>query len=178
MDKSFSLETDRLLVRILKTRDRDAFFIYRTLPEIYQYQAWKPSSISVIDSFILKNTSICPNTPNTWLQLAVCLKDGKLIGDIGLHFMEDTSQVEIGSTLSPEFQGKGYAYEAAYAVISYLFTSLSKHRVIASVDPNNLKSIKLLTKLGFRKEAHFIKSFNMDGKWYDEYVFAVLESEW
>ncbi|WP_195724327.1 GNAT family N-acetyltransferase [Paenibacillus monticola] len=35
-----------------------------------------------------------------------CLKDGKLIGDVGIHFMADDYQAEIGFTLSPEFQGK------------------------------------------------------------------------
>ena len=178
MDKSFSLETDRLFLRILDTRDREAFFEYRSLPEIFQYQAWKPSSISVIDDFIKCNMAVCPNTSNTWLQLAVCLKDGSLIGDIGVHFLEDISQVEIGSTLSPVYQGKGYAFEAAHAVINHLFTDLSKHRVTASVDTNNTKSLKLIEKLGFRKEGHFIKSFHMDGKWYDDCIYAILDEEW
>jgi len=51
------------------------------------------------------------------------MKDGQLIGDIGVRFLDD-SQVELGYTLSPEYQGKGYAAEAVNAVIDYLFTVL------------------------------------------------------
>ena len=121
--------------------------------------------------------AICPNTDNTWLQLAVCLKEGQLIGDVGIHFLED-EQMEIGYTLSPDYQGRGYAIEAVQAVVEYLFSALKKHRVTASVDPDNGPSIKLLEKMGFRKEAHFIKSFRMNGQWFDDYVYAMLEEEW
>ncbi len=55
---------------------------------------------------------------------------------------------------------------------------LKKHRVTASVDPNNGSSIRLLEKLGFRKEAHFIKSFYMNDQWYDDCIYSILEEEW
>jgi RimJ/RimL family protein N-acetyltransferase len=115
------------------------------------------------------------NTPNTWLQLAICLKEGKMIGDIGIHFMEDGYQIEIGYTLSPEHQGNGYALEAVKAIIKYAFTELKKHRIIASVDPDNIQSVKILERIGFKKEAHFIKSFRMNDQWYDDCIYAMLE---
>jgi RimJ/RimL family protein N-acetyltransferase len=172
------IETDRLLIRTLEMKDKNAFFQYRSMPEIYQYQGWRPKDIDEIEEFINKNISAFPNTRNTWMQLAVCLKEGQLIGDIGIHFIEDDYQVEIGYTLSPEYQGNGYAVEAVKTVINYAFTELKKHRITASVDPNNLKSIKLLEKIGFRKEAHFIKSFRMNNQWYDDCVYAILAEEW
>ncbi len=178
MSKFDYIETDRLLIRILEIKDKDAFFRYRSMPEIYKYQAWRPKGIDEIEEFINKNISVCLNPRNTWIQLAVCLKEGQLIGDIGVHFLEDDYQVEIGYTLSPEYQGNGYAVEAVKAVIKYAFTELKKHRIISSVDPDNIKSIKLLEKIGFRKEAHFIKSFRMDNQWYDDCVYAILEEEW
>jgi len=171
------IKTDRLYIRILEMKDKDAFFKYRSMPEIYQYQSWRPKSISEIEEFINKNIVIFTNTANTWLQLAICLNEGQMIGDIGIHFMDDY-QIEIGYTLSPEYQGNGYAFEAVKAVINYAFSELNKHRITASVDPDNLRSIKLLERIGFRKEAHFIKSFRMDDNWYDDYVYAILEDEW
>jgi RimJ/RimL family protein N-acetyltransferase len=63
-------------------------------------------------------------------------------------------------------------------VINYLFFDLNKHRVSASVDPNNTKSIKLLEKLGMRKEAYFIKSYRMGDMWLDDFIYAMLEEEW
>lgn len=178
MGKLKDIRTGRLIIRTLEMKDKEAFFKYRSLPEIYQYQSWRPINISEIEEFINKNISVCVNKANSWLQLAVCLKEGQMIGDIGIHFMDDDYQIEIGYTLSPEYQGNGYAQEAVKAVIDYSFTELKKHRVTASVDPDNIKSIKLLEKIGFRKEAHFIKSFNLNNQWYDDCIYAILEDEW
>jgi RimJ/RimL family protein N-acetyltransferase len=158
-------------------KDKDDLFRYRSMPEIYKFQTWRPKLIGEIEEFITQNLAVRPDTANTWLQLAVCLHKGPMIGDIGIHFLED-DQVEIGYTLSPEHQGQGYALEAVKAVINYLFSELNKHRISASVDPDNIHSMKLLEKIGFRKEAHFIKSFRIDGQWYDDCIYAMLGNEW
>ncbi len=173
-----AIESDRLTIRILDTHDKEVFFAYRSLPEVYLYQSWKPSSIDEVEEFINKNKAIQPNTKNTWMQLGIHLKGGVLIGDVGIHFLEDEAQVEIGYTLSPAHQGCGYAQEAVKAVIDYLFLTLKKHRITASVDPENAKSINLLKKLGFRQEAYFTKSQLIRGEWCDDVVFVVLEEEW
>lgn len=178
MNKPIIIETNRLLLRTLEMRDKETFFQYRSLPEVCKFQSWRPENINEIEAFIESNVSVLPNTSNTWLQLAVCLKDGPLIGDIGVHFLDDDLQVEIGYTLSPDYQGKGFAVEAVRAVIDYLFFKLTKHRVSASVDPDNVRSIRLLEKIGFRKEAHFVKSFRMGNEWYDDCVYALLADEW
>lgn len=177
MNNFIIIKTDRLFIRILEMKDKEDFFKYRSMPEIYQYQSWRPKLISEIEEFINKNADVCPNTENTWLQLAVCLYEEQMIGDIGIHFMDD-DQIEIGYTLSPEYQGNGYALEAVKAVINYAYSELKKHRITASVDPDNIQSIKLLERIGFRKEAHFIKSFRMDDQWYDDCIYAMLEDEW
>lgn len=177
MNKFTSIETERLLIRTLEMKDKEDFFKYRSMPQIYKYQTWRPKQMEEIEEFIHKNETVHPNMPDAWFQVAVCLIEGPLIGDIGIHFMEE-GQMEIGYTISPEFQGSGYAIEAVKAVVNYAFLEWKKHRITASVDPDNIHSIKLLEKIGFRKEAHFVKSFLMDGNWYDDCVFAMLEEEW
>jgi RimJ/RimL family protein N-acetyltransferase len=176
VDFSF-LQTDRLFLRVLEMADQEALFKYRSLPEVYAYQSWRPKDIHEVGLFIEKNAAVCMNTIGAWLQLAVCLKVGHMIGDIGIHFIDD-EQVEIGYTLSPDSQGNGYALEAVKAVLHYLFCTLKKHRVTAYVDPNNQRSIRLLERIGFRKEAHYIQSFRMGDEWYDDCVYAILENEW
>lgn len=178
MNNFITIKTDRLLLRKLEKSDREDFFTYRSLPEVYEYQSFMPKDVAEVDDFIRANHRN-PNMPNTWFQLAIIKKDGDvLIGDIGIHFLEDDAQVEVGYTLVPSFQGKGYAIEALKAVINYLFFDLKKHRISASVDPNNIKSVRLLEKLGMRKEAHFIKSYRMGDMWLDDCVYAILKEEW
>ena len=172
------IETERLLIRTLSMEDKEAFYKYRSMPEVYKYQSMRPGSINEVEEFISKNSDARLNQPDTWMQLAVCLMEGQMIGDIGIHFIDDKYQIEIGYTLSPEYQGRGYASEAANAIIDYAFNKLKKHRVIASVDPDNVSSVKLLERTGFRKEAHFIKSYRMNDTWYDDCIYAILKDEW
>ncbi|MDP4090482.1 MAG: GNAT family N-acetyltransferase, partial [Bacillota bacterium] len=149
-------------------------------PEIFEFQYFRPQTLQEVENFIISKVSEMPDVPGTWYQLAVVAKETKaLIGDIGIHFMEaDTSQVEIGFTLSREYQGKGYAFEAVAGVLNYIFGSMNKHRIIASVDPRNSKSIALLERIGMRREAHFIKSIWFNNQWTDDVVYAILEEEW
>lgn len=172
------IESDRLSIKILDLMDIGTFFAYRSLPEVCVDQSWKPSGIDEVEEFINNNLATHINTKNTWMQLGIHLKSGGLIGDIGVHFMEDETQVEIGYTLSPEHQGHGYAQEALKAVMNYLLLTLNLHRITASVDPGNAKSLNLLKRLGFRQEAYFKKSVFIRGKWCDDVIYAMLEEEW
>lgn len=120
------------------------------------------------------------NQPGTWFQLALRESTtGSLVGDVGLHFIDDSGyQVEIGITVSPARQNQGIASEALRTSLDYLFGDLKKHRVIASIDPLNHASNRMLQKAGFRKEGHFRQSLLIDGKWVDDVVFGILGSEW
>lgn len=172
------ITTERLLLRKLEITDSEDFFAYRSLLEVCEFQSFMPKSISEAGGFIRKIPTEA-NIPNTWFQLAIVNKnEDRLIGDIGIHFLEDNAQIEIGYTLAPSHQGQGYAIEAVTAVINYLFSDLKKHRITASVDPNNRSSIRLLEKLGMRKEGHFIKSYRMGDMWVDDCIYAILEEEW
>jgi len=177
MQKFTLINTDRLKIRQVRAEDREDIYRYRSLPEVNRYESFHPEDLEAVDEFIKKSeTNI--NIPDTWFPLAITLK-GKdiLIGDIGLHFLQDIAQVEIGYALGPVFQGKGYAEEAVRGVLKYLFKDLRKHRVIASVDPDNERSIHLLEKLEMRKEAHFKKSYLIGGVYYDDLIYAMLDEE-
>ena len=100
-----------------------------------------------------------------------------IIGDLGIHFIDD-EQAEIGCTLAKKHHGKGYATEALKSAIDYLFNELNKHRIIGSIDPNNVSSIGLVKRLKFRKEAHFKESLLINGEWFDDIVYAILKTEW
>lgn len=159
--------------------DSEQVFAYRSDAETNKYQGWIPEKMSDVDRFISKNPKAI-NTPDTWFQLVILERDSNhIIGDIGIHFIgNDNQQCEIGCTLNKEFQGKGLATEALKEMMGYLFNVLKKHRIIASIDPRNTASIKLIERLGFRKEAHFRKSLWLHGEWVDDIVYAVLKSEW
>jgi RimJ/RimL family protein N-acetyltransferase len=171
--------TERLLIRPVSIGDKESMFRYRSDSETNKYLSLIPETVEDIAAFIGKTSSEI-DISGTWFQLVIIEQiSNLLIGDIGIHFLDsDNQQVEIGYTLDKEFRGKGYAYEALTNVNDYLINSLNKHRIIASIDPANLDSIRLIERLRFRKEAHFVESLYFHGKWVDDLVYAILSKEW
>lgn len=179
-NSEINISTERLVLRGIRISYAESIFKYRSNPQIYKFQCWRPQTIEEVKEFIYKKIAKDPNVPDTWYQLGILIKETEeLIGDIGIHFIDsDNLQVEIGFTLSIEHQSKGYATEAINNLINFLFCNLQKHRIIASVDPRNIKSVALLERIGMRKEAHFKKSFWFNNEWADDIVYAILKEEW
>ncbi len=173
--------TNRLHIRPVKVEDKESIFKYRSDSETNRFLNLIPESVEDVSDFISR-TSNEINIPGTWFQFVIIEQDSDtLIGDIGIHFLDSHSenmQVEIGYTLDKNYRGKGYATEALMKIIDYLINDLNKHRIIASIDPKNSDSIRLIDRLGFRKEAHFIKSLYFHGEWVDDLIYAMLAKEW
>ncbi|WP_262697016.1 GNAT family N-acetyltransferase [Chryseobacterium nakagawai] len=55
---------------------------------------------------------------------------------------------------------------------------MNKHRISASIDPDNTDSLKLMERIGLRKEGHFVKSLFWKNNWVDDVIYAVLREEW
>jgi RimJ/RimL family protein N-acetyltransferase len=175
-----NLKSERLILRPLNRKDAQDVFSYRSDPEVYKFQSFQPETIGDVEEFIETRIVSEPHLPGTWFQLAICKSHPyELIGDCGIHFLKDeSSQVEIGITLNRDYQGFGYAAEALELVFHYIFEDLKKHRIVASVDPNNLASIRLLERMKMRKEAHCIESIWFKDRWLDDLIYALLAREW
>ncbi|MGH8190687.1 MAG: GNAT family N-acetyltransferase [Rhodanobacteraceae bacterium] len=170
--------TARLKLDTLRHGDAPALFAYRSDPEVARYQVWKPAAIADAERFIEAQQRIAPDTLGTWWQRAIRLRDtGDLIGDLGLHFVDEAT-VELGISVAPAQQRLGHAREALEVVLDFIFGGLHKHRVTTSVDPRNVACVKLLQRLGMRREAHFRESVRGAEGWTDDLVFAMLEREW
>ncbi len=174
------LETARLRLRHFSEADLPTFLAYRNDPEIARYQSWETITAGQARALISEQLHLHPGTPGTWFQFAIALKTtDDLIGDCMLHVRaDDPQQGEIGYTLAREEQGRGYATEAIRAVLTYAFETLDLHRVIATVDCRNTPSIRLLERVGMRREGHFLQDAWYKGEWCDDYLYALLHVEW
>ncbi len=174
-----NIETDRLIIRLAEPEDAEAIYSYRSDVIENKYQGWFPGSMKEVRDYI-------SNMPKTFDISDICFQfaiitvdENRLIGDMGIIFTNhDKMQAEIGCTLHKDYQGKGYATEALNAMVKYLFLMLNKHRIVASVDPRNTASIRLIERLGFRKEAHFRESYYLRGEWVDDIIYALLSREY
>ena len=171
--------TDRLIIRLAKPDDAEEIYSYRSDTIENRYQGWFPESVEEVRNYIA-NMPVKMDIADACFQFAILAKnENRLIGDMGIIFTgHERMQVEVGCTLNKTFQGKGYATEALTAMVNYFFTILKKHRIVASIDPRNTASIRLIERLGFRKEAHFKESYFLRDEWVDDIIYAMLDKDW
>jgi RimJ/RimL family protein N-acetyltransferase len=105
--------------------------------------------------------------------------DGALLGEVLLKIAStEALQAEVGYIFNPSYAGKGYATEAVRAMIDLGFADLGYHRIFARLDAQNQGSIGIVERLKMRKEAHLIQNDRFNGVWGDEFIYAILKSEW
>jgi RimJ/RimL family protein N-acetyltransferase len=172
--------TERLRLSRLTADDAQAMYQYRSDPEVCRYQNFEPGSFGDVEELIGGLQSIAFDTAGTWFQFAIRHREsGLLIGDVGVQFdADDPRQVEIGFTVSRQYQGRGFGSEAVSGLLDDLFGRLEKQRVFASVDPRNESSVGLLKRVGMRREAYLEKGLWFKGEWVDDMVFGISRSEW
>ena len=178
---SMLIRTNRLVLRNFSLADVNAFVAYRNDPEVGKYQGWEiPYPREKGEMFIREVMDLGTPVQGEWIQVAIALKDtNDLIGDIGCKLKgEDARQAVIGYRIASAHWRKGYSFEAVQAWLDHLFDDLDLHRVVADCDTENTASYRLLEKLGFRREAHFIESYLENGIYTNEYHYGMLQREW
>jgi RimJ/RimL family protein N-acetyltransferase len=122
---------------------------------------------------------IAEQQPAAGAIAAILPAEDRLIGHLTFHSWFAPRIYEIGWVFHPMHHGRGYATEAAKALFAYGFETLGLHRIIATCQPENVASWRVMENLGMLREAHFRKVFAVDDStWLDEHLYAMLEEEW
>jgi aminoglycoside 6'-N-acetyltransferase len=141
-------------LRRLSTADLLAFQRYRSDPDVGRYQGWSVMTDEAAARFLddMGTAAFC--APATWFQIGIADRDsGRLLGDIGVRLRIEARVVaDIGFTLSKIEQGRGLATEAVRGAIALLARHRGVGRFEATTDTRNLPSIRLLERLGMRRE--------------------------
>jgi aminoglycoside 6'-N-acetyltransferase len=171
------VRTERLTLRRFSTADAEAFAAYRSDPDVARYQSWEvpvplAEAVQKVEEFAQGD----PTGPG-WFQYAVDL-DGVLIGDLGLNLDENLMQAELGFTLAPAYQGRGYATEAVRGLLDDLFIERKLHRVSAECDARNTASARLLRRVGFKQEGLRLSNSWFKGEWTDDLLFGLLRTDY
>jgi len=180
-DVSFTqLPGRRVVVRRFRPEDVAEFVAYRSRAEVARYQSWDaPYPSDEGERFVRQMMTAHPDTAGEWFQFAVALRaTGQLIGDCAaMTRADDPRQCEIGFTIAPPYQGRGYATEAVRLLVGYLFAR-GKHRITACCDARNAASAAVLERLAMRREGHLRQSTWAKGEWTDDLLYALLHDEW
>jgi RimJ/RimL family protein N-acetyltransferase len=177
----YPITTDRLVLRPFAETDLDALHTYHQLPEVARYLMWPPRSREeTAKSLRYRIEHPALEQEGDVLVLAVELREtGTLLGEVNLGWVSEANRTgEFGFIFDPRHHGRGYAREAAVEMLRLGFEGLGLHRVIGRADARNDASANLMTRLGLRKEAHFVRNEYVKGEWADEVVFAMLADEW
>lgn len=81
---------------------------------------------------------------------------------------------EMGWAFDPAWQGRGYAFEAARALLDLAFDHYGVHRVAAHLDVRNAGSAALAARLGMRREAELRDSEWLKGDWITMAIYAMI----
>jgi RimJ/RimL family protein N-acetyltransferase len=172
MEQFTPIQTDRLILRPFVPDDWRAVHRYMSDPEVTRFLPEGLMSPESARAFTAKHAK-------DRHAIAVMEKaTSELIGHMPFHPWFVARTWEIGWALAREYQGRGYATEAASALLRYAFGPLACHRVIATCQPENPASWRVAEKLHMRREAHFKEALlQPDGAWWDEYFYAILAEE-
>ena len=174
------LVTARLVVREFAEDDWSALHAFESDPEAVRYQSYEPRTAEGCRELIRLSLADPAEQPRRVYDLAVLRRaEGDLIGRCGLK-LAGAAQREgtLWYILHRAHWGRGYIPEAARALLDVGFAELGLHRVWADCDPANAASIRVLEKLGLRREAHFREHLWLKGAWADSLIYAVLDREW
>ena len=178
---TYPIRTDRLLLRPFAEGDFDAVLDMQSRPDFVRYLMWDVMDADAAQAFLarrLRQTAI--EAEDGALVVAIAVPpSNRVIGEIMLRLASARHrQAEIGWSLHPDAQGHGYATEAAREGLRILFEDLGVHRVAADADPRNTGSLRIMERLGMRREADYVDAFFLKGEWVGETHYAILEDEW
>ena len=167
-------ETSRLILRAIEIDDARAIHQYMSDPLV---TSWLPEGLlneEQAHAFAIQNAGEKPEA------FAVVTRHGnELIGHMVFHPWGRRRTYEIGWVFARKHQRRGLAAEAAQSLLAYAFESLGCHRVIATCQPQNTPSWRVMERLGMRREGTFLRCIPRDsGEWWDEYSYAILEEEY
>ena len=157
MFRDLHIETERLIIRPFKLDDAPAFLELVNDQEVLRYIPLEHMSLEDVTRTFeqrIKSYEIDSLEDFDRASTAICLKgSGKLIGWVGLGRLEiDPSVIEVYYGLGRSYWGRGYATEAARAMLDYGFREWGLDRIVAIILPDNAASGRVLEKIGMKYE--------------------------
>jgi RimJ/RimL family protein N-acetyltransferase len=145
------LETERLIMRMWREEDFEAYASLCADPDVMRYLGGKPF-----------------DRTEAWRHMAMMIghwhllgyghwaveekASGRFLGRLGFLNPAGWPGFELGWTLGKEFWGRGYATEGARRALAYAFTELDRDHVISCIHPDNAPSIRVAKRLGEKLE--------------------------
>lgn len=167
-------------VRPVRLREAPAWSAIRLRDERY-LAPWEPTMPGT-----WQQRNVSAEWPGRWLQLRTAgrrgntlpfsvILDGRFVGHVmvGNLVREPLLSAYVGYWVDAQVSGKGVITAAVALVVDHCLGPVGLHRLEATVRPENVASLRVLGKLGFREEGLFRRYLDVDGAWRDHLCFAL-----
>ncbi len=184
------LRTERLRLRALDSLDVDDIFAYRGDPVVQLYNSKPHETIEETLAFIEQQHALyrqqreClwavtlpftdPDSPRTLGKV------GRVIGEVSIQDWDRYHRhASIGYDFTRSFWGKGFAQEAARAVLRFGFERMQLNRIEIWTAAENTRSVRLAERLGFSRDGLLRRRIlEDDGAFHDSTLYGLLRSDW
>lgn len=140
------LKTERLILRAPETGDLEAIYRLGRNPRVMRFIAGTMQSLEDARRELTRRIATAKEPLGYWV--AEEKNSGDFVGWMGLKFLEDSGDIEIGYRFMEEHWGKGYATEGGAKVLDYAFITLNLEKVVAVAMEENRASTRVMEKLG------------------------------
>ncbi|HEX2451576.1 MAG TPA: GNAT family N-acetyltransferase [Gemmatimonadales bacterium] len=178
MNVAPTLRTPRLALGPLASGDLQALVTLAGAFEIADTTATIPHPYATEDARMFLALDAAERAAGGAMRFAVRHDGGELVGVVGLHQIDrDQLRAELGYWIGVPWWGRGYATEAAGAVVAYGFENLGLHKIHAHYLARNPASGKVLERIGMRREGLLREEVLKWGRYEDVIVCGLLRGD-
>ncbi len=176
---SLLIQTQRTILRDLTEKDYEFFSNLETREHSLRYESDTIPTKKYLDKKFKDILSSSHEKSRTkYILLIERKEDHLLLGKVLLWQIDKAiAEWEMGWVTHPNYLGKGYASEAARALLEFGFVQLGANRICANCNDANLSSERVMQKIGMHKEGILRETRKLNGKWYGSCIYSILKRE-
>lgn len=162
------LRTARCLIRETIPEDVESFYQIYSHPAITEYMEGLYPEVEEERQYVRDYIEKVYTFFGFGVWTVIERETGAVIGRAGFSYREGFDEPELGFIIGVPWQRRGYAEEVCRAVLAYGWSALEFRQVQALVEPENIPSVRLCEKLGFRKD----ENVNVGEKEYCRFIVS------
>lgn len=172
------ITTDRLVLRLFMKSDAEVVAKLCNNYNIYKSTLYLPYPYSIEDAVTWIERHLENFNADKAYEFAITDRDdGKIYGAIALSSNQQFQNGELAYWVGEAYWGKGYATEAAQAIVEFAFEIKQYHKVFARYFGSNPASGKVLQKIGMNKEGILIDHIKKEDRYEDLIYYGIIKSE-
>lgn len=166
----------RLTLRIPRAADAAEYIALNRISRRFHAGRATPPRDPAAFRALLRRTS----DPQYRCWLIVRRSDSVILGAVALSQIVHGKfrSAYLGYHIGAPFARQGYMHEALTDAVTRAFRHLRLHRLEANIQPGNTPSLRLVRRLGFRREGYSPRYLKIGGRWRDHERWALLADEW